>query len=322
MLPHRIPIPTPFPVGPVNAYLLGPVPLTLIDCGPRAGGAWEALCAGVAAAGFRVEDVERLVLTHPHHDHAGLARRVREASRCVVYAHPVDHDRLLDRPGTWDGIAGFLVEVCRRAGAPPGVLATLEAGFGEIRDYTEPLDAVRALGEGGTLEVGSRTLRVLHTPGHARGALCLWEPSERLLLSGDTLLPHISSNAILEPGVGAFRDRTLLRYREVLARLAGLGAAAVLPGHGEPLGDPRELIRRRFALHEARAARIRKLVGEGLERPWQIAERLFSGLQAPQAFLAVSEVVGHLDLLAQRGEVRFEGQEGEWVVEPPSPERP
>jgi glyoxylase-like metal-dependent hydrolase (beta-lactamase superfamily II) len=317
MLLLRIPIPTPFPVGPVNAYLLGPAPLTLFDCGPRTEEAWEALGAGLAAAGFRVEDVERLVLSHPHQDHAGLARRVREASGCPVYAHPADHDRLRDLPGVWARISGFLVEATRRAGAPDAVLGELGAALARLPAYTEPLDAVEPLGEGNTLEAGGRRLFVLHTPGHARGALCLWEPEQRTLLSGDTLLPRISSNAILEPAVGAFRERTLLSYRDTLARVAGLAPAAVFPGHGEPLGDPRDLIGRRLALHDTRAAQIRRLVAEGRTRPWQIAERLFPGLAAAQASLAVSEVVGHLDLLAERGEVVFEGQDGEWWAGPP-----
>lgn len=79
--------------------------------------------------------------------------------------------------------------------------------------------------------------------------------------------------------------------------------------------------RHRNALHDTRTAQIRRLVAEGRTRPWQIAARLFPGLAASQASLAVSEVVGHLDLLAERGEVVFEGQDGEWVVGPSLPDR-
>ncbi|MFU8857294.1 MAG: MBL fold metallo-hydrolase [Deferrisomatales bacterium] len=313
---HRIPVPTPFPVGPINAYLLGPSPVTLVDCGPRTDEAWGALCSGLEAAGCPVECVARLVLTHPHHDHAGLARRVRDASGCRVYAHPADRGRLLDEPGEWERIAGFLVEVCRRAGAPPEVLGHLQAGFAALPAYAEPLDEVFTLGEGDSLHQGDRALAVLHTPGHARGALCLWDFGGRVLLSGDTLLAHISSNAILEGGEGAFRERTLLRYRETLDRLSALDPEVVLPGHGEPFGGVAELVRRRRALHESRAARLRSLVGQGLSTPWELAQRLFPALPAGQAFLAVSEVVGHLDLLAERGEVAFDGQDGPWTVHP------
>lgn len=309
---RRISVPTPFAVGPVNAYLVEGEPLTLIDCGPLVDDAWEALCAEMAAAGRPVEQVRRLVLTHPHHDHAGLARRVQRASGCRVFAHPVDLERLMGGAEQWRGIAGFLLEVCRRAGAPAELLGELETGLADLGRYAEPIDAVEALGEGDELAFDAGRLRALHTPGHARGALCFWDPADATFFSGDTVIPHISSNAVLEPGGGRFREKTLLRYLETLERIATLGVARVLPGHGEPMGSPDALIRKRLRFHELRARRIRELVGEGAERPWEIAVRLFPEVDASFAFLAVSEVVGHLDLLAARGEVTFEGEDGPW----------
>ncbi|MHB8766280.1 MAG: MBL fold metallo-hydrolase [Deferrisomatales bacterium] len=316
---RRIEIPTPFPVGTVNAYVVGPEPLTLVDCGPRTDEAWQALEAGLSAAGASPRRVERLVLTHPHQDHAGLARRVREVSGCRVLAHPVDHPRFLGRPGVWAGIVGFLVEVCRRAGVPAEVVACLEAHIADMEQYAEALDAVESLDEGGRLAFPEGELRVLHTPGHAQGALSLWDPAGRRLLSGDTLLPHISSNPVLEPASGSFRQRTLPQYLSTLGRLAGLGVQEVLPGHGRPFGDPSALIARRLGRHGERAELLLALVRGGLDRPWELAERLFPGAAPGYSFLAVSEVVGHLDLLADRGALSFEGEAGPWRAVPTGP---
>ena len=312
----RIQLPTPFTVGPVNAYLLPGPPPTLVDCGPCTDEAWEALAAGLARHGVPVDRVERLVLTHPHHDHAGLARRVREASGCQVLAHPVDHDRLLGRPGAWEAIADFLVEVCRRAGVPGPLRGAMRRSLDGLQRYTEPLDAVEPLSEGELLAADGSEWQVLHTPGHARGALCLWNPEGGVLVSGDTLIPHISSNAILEPAVDAFRERTLPQYLNTLRRLSGLGARRVFPGHGAPMGPPGALIRERLAFHDDRCRSVLALVQAGRARPWDIARELFPDLDPGYVFLAVSEVVGHLDLLADQGLVRFEGQGGEWRAEP------
>ncbi len=317
---HPIPVPTPFYVGDVNAYLLEGPPLTLVDTGPLTDEAWDALEAGVRAAGFPVEAVERLVLTHPHHDHSGLARRVRRASGCPVYAHPVDHDRLLDRPGEWDAIAGFLGETCRRAGAPPWAADAVLAGLEALNRYTEPLDAVHPLDEGAVVTVGGTRLRVLHTPGHARGALCLWDGGTGSLVAGDTLLPTISSNAILEPGRdGRFRERTLVSYLATLERLRALAPRRLLPGHGEVLGGAEtldRLVAGRLSFHAARADEILGLVRSGARTPWEISEHLFPDPDPAFLFLVVSEVVGHLDLLADRGAVTFGGQDGPWIVIP------
>lgn len=307
---RRIEVPTPFPVGSVNAWLLLGEPLTLVDCGPLTEEAWAELRAGVEAAGRRLEEVRRLVLTHPHPDHAGLAERVRRASGCRVHAHPVDHGRLLDRPGAWAAIAAFIVETCRRAGAPDSHAEAVAAGLRGLRGYAEPLAAVEALGDGDELTAGGSPWRALHTPGHARGALCLWQAQGGVLVSGDTLLAHISSNALLEPDPEGFRQRTLLRYRESLSRLAALGPRRVAPGHGDPVEEGvAALIEGRLAFYERRAGRLKGLVAEGLRTPWQLAARLFPGVSPASAFLAVSEIVGHLDLLAERGEIAFEGQE-------------
>lgn len=172
------------------------------------------------------------------------------------------------------------------------------------------LCSVDVLEEGGRVSVGESSWSVLHTPGHARGALCLWEPRRRELVSGDTLLGHISSTALLEPDPGGFRRRTHLQYRASLERIRGLSPLVVSPGHGVPIdGDLAPLLDQRFAFFERRAQVVRKLVDEGHRTPWEIAGRLFPTLPPSATFLAVSEVVGFLDLLAQRGAVLFEGQE-------------
>ncbi|MBE0616680.1 MAG: MBL fold metallo-hydrolase, partial [Proteobacteria bacterium] len=123
----RIPVPTPFLVGPVNAYLIVSETPTLVDCGPLTEDAWEVLVAGIEGAGCRLDRLQRLVLTHAHIDHAGLANRLRQASGCEVLAHPVDHAALCDVSGAWESsVVDFLVEACRRAGTPSSSLRALE----------------------------------------------------------------------------------------------------------------------------------------------------------------------------------------------------
>ncbi len=314
-----IPTPEPFPVGDVNTYLLGPAPWTLVDCGPTTEEAWDALVAGLGAAGCAVEALERLVLTHPHADHAGLAGRLRAASGCSVWAHPADHGRLLGDAGEWEASCSFLVEVCLRAGVPADPIAALRRRLRDMPRYYTPPDHMEALDEGTRLGQGAVSYRVLHTPGHSRGSVCLWDPESRLLLSGDTLLPDISSNAILEPGEGRFRQKSFLEHQQTLRRLAALGPRRVLPGHGRPGGDPRPLLAERARFHEHRAAKVYDLVHRGLRTPWEIAVRLFPKMEREYPYLGVSEVVGHLDLLAERGTVVFEGDTGPWLAFPAAP---
>ncbi|RME39826.1 MAG: MBL fold metallo-hydrolase [Thermoflexia bacterium] len=77
---HVLQVPTPFPVGPVNLYLAEGETPTLVDIGPRYAPAREALEKALAARGFRLADLGRLVLTHAHSDHYGQAGEIVEAS--------------------------------------------------------------------------------------------------------------------------------------------------------------------------------------------------------------------------------------------------
>src|SRR5712692_9963925 len=91
---HRIELPTPFPVGSVNAYLLAGDPLTLVDAGPKTQEAQRALEAGVASAGFRIESIRRILLTHGHVDHSGNAAWLAQRTGAVVYLHAADRGKV------------------------------------------------------------------------------------------------------------------------------------------------------------------------------------------------------------------------------------
>jgi len=83
---HRLPIPTPFAVGRVNCYLIVDKPLTLVDTGPNSGKALDELEQSLGAHGHRVEDLERIVVTHQHIDHLGLVDILARRSGAEVCA--------------------------------------------------------------------------------------------------------------------------------------------------------------------------------------------------------------------------------------------
>ncbi len=84
-----IPLPIRFQDGPVNAYLAEGDPLTLIDCGTRTDATYEALVKALSDKGYRLSDIQRLVITHHHTDHLGLAERIVAESGAEVWAHPL-----------------------------------------------------------------------------------------------------------------------------------------------------------------------------------------------------------------------------------------
>jgi glyoxylase-like metal-dependent hydrolase (beta-lactamase superfamily II) len=313
---HTIVVPTPFSVGPVNVYLAEGDALTLVDTGPRFDPAREALHQGLADLGYSPADLERIVLTHAHSDHCGLAAELAEASGAEVVTHAANVAELADYAGQRAGRLAFYAQLMREAGVPLRVMLRINRtrqGYGR---YAQAVEPDRGLEDGEEIVMGGEGWRVLHTPGHTGGLICLYQARRKLLLSTDHLLRDVSSNPIVEPPVaeGAPRPRRLVDYVAQLRRVAELPVERALPGHGEPIRDVAGIVSRRLAFHEERAGRILDILGRRERTVYQISKVVFPDLDPINRFLAVSEVIGHLDLLEARGEVesRMKGGKRLW----------
>src|SRR3954453_21428548 len=144
----RIVIGTPWPVGPVNVYVLDDDPLTLIDTGQRSDAALAALEAGLAALGRRVEDLERIVVTHQHIDHCGLAGLLVERSGAELCALGSVAPWLSRYPPSLAEEDEFATSIPRRHGGSPRAERGEHRGglrFGDPVEVTRPLHAGEAL---------------------------------------------------------------------------------------------------------------------------------------------------------------------------------
>jgi glyoxylase-like metal-dependent hydrolase (beta-lactamase superfamily II) len=311
---HCLPIPTPFAVGRVNTYLIEDDPLTLVDSGPNSAKALDELERALEARSHRIEDLELLVVSHQHIDHLGLldvlARRsgaeVATLDVLAPYVERYREDAELD-----DEFADALM---RRHGIPDDVVAALRSVSLAFRAWGSSAQVTRRLRDGECLELRDRTLEVLHRPGHSPTDTVFWDAERRILIAADHLIKHISSNPLITrtPGASADPDRrprALMTYLDSLARTRELPAELVLPGHGEPIEDHVALIDERFGMHRRRAEKIHELIAERPRSAYAIAQALWGNVAVTQAFLTLSEVLGHVDLLLSEGRVR-EAEEG------------
>lgn len=299
-------IPTPFPVGPVNVYLIkGDDGLTLIDVGPRFEPAREALREALAARGYRPSDVQRIILTHAHSDHCGLAGELAEESGAEVLAHPANFPLLANSAEERERWIAFYATLMRETGMPPEQMAQVARSRRRMSEYGAPVRPTGALKDGDRLYLGDEEWQVLHTPGHTGGLICLYQPQRRWLLSSDHLLRDISSNPIVEPPEreGAERPRRLVEYLRHLQRVAELPVDWALPGHGPFILDVRDLVDRRLAFHEERTHQMAEHLRDGARTVYDLTLVLFPPLEPINRFLAISEVLGHLEVLELRGKV-------------------
>jgi glyoxylase-like metal-dependent hydrolase (beta-lactamase superfamily II) len=296
---ERIVVPTPYAVGPANVYLFPDDPVTLFDCGPNRPETETALMLGLASVGVHPEQIARVVISHGHPDHYGMARTIQRLSGAAVLIGERDLAKL--------GDSSMLVATGRlllQAGMPMEQLLDMgerERKLGDLRPEVEGAVGLRG-GQTVPFDNGFE-LEVLHLPGHTAGHICLLDRGSGVLFSGDTLLLDISPNPLIEPDPldPTERRRSLIEYLGTLDRLSEIPLTEVFPGHGQPIRDPRGLIEEMRAHHRRRTADLaRRLDTEG-KSGWQLAGELFPNLQGFDNFLAVSEVVAHVDLLIEHG---------------------
>ncbi|MCS7157634.1 MAG: MBL fold metallo-hydrolase [Blastocatellia bacterium] len=304
---HRLRIPTPFPVGPVNVTLLAEDPITLVDTGPRTDEAFAALREQVRACGFSLEQIRRIVLTHSHEDHAGQAARLQALSGATVYAHPWEVERL--RP-TFDYAAyrHLLAEL----GVPEEVIAQFEVLRWKLRELIAPISEVALLEDGDELPFERESWRVVHTPGHTPGHIGLFSPSRRILIAGDTVLKHITPNPVLNPDPrdGHRRFPSLRRFLMSVDQLRDLAPTLVVTGHGEEVDDFETYWRDIHRHVRQRQEAMRAALGTQALTPWELSLRLFPDARADQRFLALSETIAHLDFALAEGAVQCERRDG------------
>ena len=307
---RRIPVPVPFAEagGPANVYVIEEDGggLSLFDAGIGTREGRDALLAGFRAIGRSVGEVRRIFVSHGHIDHYGYARAAQEESGAPVYAHVRDHDKLTGRDRTAQRLALY-ADYLSRLGAPLEILAHVRLHWQDAARMARPIEHVEPLAEGTRLRFARFSAEVLHLPGHTPGLVCLWVAEHGVLFSDDHLLERVSPNPLLDlEGQREPTHRALVEYVRSARRARDLPAQLVAPGHGEPFTGHVELIDRLLAFYDKRQARILELLGDGPLTAAQLAPRVFPRAQPTQLYLILSEVVGNLEVLEQRGSVHRE----------------
>ena len=265
--------------------------------------------------GQDVADVERVLITHPHMDHFGLAARVRRESGAAVVAHEDAVAPLADPDGHLAREQAFFRPFLRTMGVPEELVDTVVDLPGPYAEFREPVEVDRRLQDGDVVDVGGvddcgrLELEAVHTPGHAPGSVCFVAATEDVAFTGDHVMLEVSPNPLLtlEPGNDDERTRSLPAYVESLDRIREVGASVGHAGHRDRIDDLPGRATEIADHHHERKERIAGLVGDagsdGGTTAYGIMKELFPDLPVTEMFPGMSEVIGHLDLLEDEGRV-------------------
>ncbi len=317
----RMQLPISLPgLGHVNCYaLVDDDGVALVDPGLPGETSWTALGDRLKQAGIPLRRVHTAVVTHSHPDHFGGSHQLRDEVGAAVLAHSdfsfnsaaeaanADLDlELLDlEPEAL--IELWKAKLAEQGDTPWGTtrqppsdamiekfIQTNQVGLPQR--FRVPQPSIR-VNDGESVRLAGRDWFAVHTPGHTHDHLCLWDPAEGVLLSGDhvlpTITPHIAgSNDLSDP---------LAAFFESLQRVGGFdGVKVCLPAHGHPFSDLRT---RTDAIREHHCERLDKLraaadaLGDAPVEAYM--QELFA--QRSWGYMAASETFAHLEHLHKIG---------------------
>jgi glyoxylase-like metal-dependent hydrolase (beta-lactamase superfamily II) len=309
---HRITLPTPFPIGPVNVYLVESESLTLVDVGPKTDEAWESLKNQLRDRGYSPSDIEQVVLTHHHIDHVGLLDYLRENGDIRLIGHPRNRPWIRRDEAFYRKWYRYMEELYRSEGVEETLIEPNIQLYQLLQSFNCRTDLDREVAEGDEIP-GMPGWRVKETKGHAQSHISLYREADGLMIGGDHLIAHVSSNALIEPPYPGEdkRAKPLLQYRESLRSCLEMDLAQVLAGHGKEITRAHSLIEERLGQQEKRARALRDILSEGDALTcFELCKRLFPTKYLEQLPLAMSETLGHLDLLEEWGAVKKEENGG------------
>ncbi len=288
--------------GNNNAYLFTEGAETvLVDTGDWTQATRDQLSAGLREYGVTVADVDRMFLTHWHHDHTGLAGQIQAESGATVHVHAADAPLVAGDEAAWNALEERQEAAFEAWGMPDPKREVLRDRL-TMPDLTE-LPEVTPFEDGDSFAVGDHTIDVVHTSGHAAG-LSMFEATidgEPVVLSGDALLP------VYTPNVGGADIRVedaLAKYLRALRAISDADYAVAWPGHRDPIEDPAGRAKTIVVHHEERAWRVLAAVRD--HEPvdtWTISDALFGDLADIHILHGPGEAHAHLEHLENAGDV-------------------
>jgi glyoxylase-like metal-dependent hydrolase (beta-lactamase superfamily II) len=299
---YRIVVPTPFPVGNVNMYLIKGDSLTLIDAGVKTEEAWRSFQQQLRQIGYTPSDIDQVVITHHHPDHVGLLDYLPDTIPVIGHQKA---DRWLRQDETFfQQHQRFFEQFLLECGVDRLFLAELPNLRGSLRYACHrPLTATVKEGD---LLPGLPHWKVIETPGHAQSHVVFYRETDGAMIGGDHLLLHISPNPLMEPPFPGETERPkpLLQYNASLLKMRNYDISFVMTGHGEDVTDVSALIEKRLRKQRERAEQVLDMLKQRPHTVFEVCQKLFPTVYQQEFILTMSETIGQLDYLEENGAVR------------------
>lgn len=295
--PIILSLPAHRPMDSINMYLLLDDPITLIDAGLGNSATETCIYRALSSADLNWNDLQRVIVTHTHPDHVGLARRLKELSGADIYMHPLEWIKMVENRADnlhlyhWAGIPTEFAEISHPSASTPAV----------------PDALVHHLLDGDQIPFDGFSLQVIHTPGHCSGMICLHDPISGCIFTSDHLVPNFSPALLVETDSHSPNKRTasLTQYQASLAKIISLPVTMAYPGHGQPFTQYADLIVRKLAGIPKKLDRIHSYLTTDPQNVFDIVMQMIPELPPALAFFACGDTLAYLDHLHDIGSAQL-----------------
>ena len=303
-----IPIPDISQLITANVFVVGKGPVTLIDTGPKSPTALDFIESQLSLKGLGFQDIERIILTHGHVDHFGLATAIKNAAgrKIQCFIHAEDRWQLSSQYLTRETATEEWADLMANAGLPQGEMEIIRKQISVLKGFGDALEDVSIMVDGQEFNGDGYELKVVHTPGHTPGSCCIYECRQQVLFSGDHLIKHITPNLFIGVKKERLRNggyRSLTAFIDSLDKLLEFDARFVCSGHGEYIEDLPGIISSYKTHHHQRSRQVRKALYKKERTLYAIIDEVFSHVPQGETFLAISELAAHLEILLAEGKV-------------------
>lgn len=310
MEPIQIELPTIFEGMTVNAWLFkGPEP-TLIDCGENTDKLWNALINGLKINGLGIADIKKVIITHAHLDHIGMAKRITEHSDATIWVSEYAYDWAIHLKMMLDRRTDVILGVMDKNLPKETTKKFFKFGYKELSPYWDeiPKDRIQVFPMEGTLNFGGDDWEIIYTPGHCINQTCFYNPKNGYFLSADMLLPIIAI-PIIDAGLRPPYNRveSLVMQLESYKKLKKLAITKTFPGHFAPFENALAIIQKQEGRIHTRKEKCFELIENGLSEVMEMVPIIYpKRVNNATIFM----VIGYLDILMNEGRIEYKEIDG------------
>jgi len=312
----RIEIPTPFPVGSVNCYLIEGSPLTLIDTGPKTSKSLAVIQKELHDRSYYLSDIEQILLTHGHIDHIGLAaefvreRAMTNGNPTEVWIHQKDSTAVVNYDRYAELYMEFYMELITSSGVPKDALQMrpLQGLIEYFKSLVESVPTALSFEDNVSFKTGIGELSTVWVPGHSSGSTCYVCDEQQVIFSGDFILRDISSN----PSISFDKSEKIgmITYLESLDRIASRNSYVALPGHREPIIDIKSRIEVLRVEYDDKLQKTADSLTNSPQTVYELSRIIYGNYDTNSLILALAESQDLLRILESRTQAKLITQNG------------